>query len=411
MRRILVRLWRSRAGRLLGRIGWTVVPERLFLRLLPSSQRYSDADILPSPPRTDSPNTRLFVGPVNYAGQGHMWAKAAEGCLDGVSGYSMSYSQPTDFQFAVDQRVPGAAFAFSRRWHELQRREVTANFTHVLVEAERPIFGRLFVDSAADQIDALLEAGVKVAMVAHGSDVRLPSRHARRVDDSPFRDNFWDETPELERLVRANLALLDQLGLPTYVSTPDLLLDVPNARWLPVVVEFDRWQVDRVPLMSLVPHVAHVSSQGVVKGTALIEPTLRRLEAEGLIRYTRIEGDPPAEMPALYRDADVVLDQFRLGDYGVAACEALASGCVVVGHVSEHARAVVAAQTGWSLPIVESSAANLDQVLRKILSDRPRFQDEARRGVEFVREVHDGSMSANRLAEFLEAPEHDVLEL
>ena len=65
-------------------------------------------------------------------------------------------------------------------------------------------------------------------------------------------------------------------------------------------------------------------SNSALKGDPSIDAQLRGLEREGLIEYRRVEGIPYSNMPQLYRTADIVLDQFRLGDYGVSACEAMA---------------------------------------------------------------------------------------
>jgi len=140
-----------------------------------------------------------------------------------------------------------------------------------------------------------------------------------------------------------------------------------------------------------------------MKGSDLVDPVLRRLDAEGLVSYRRVEGVPFAQMGDVYRDADIVLDQFRIGDYGVAACEAMAAGRLVIAHVSDHSREHVRAATGLELPIVESLAGELDVVIRRLLTERKSYQDVAARGVAFVEAVHSGRRSAEVLAPFLGA--------
>ena len=90
-----------------------------------------------------------------------------------------------------------------------------------------------------------------------------------------------------------------------------------------------------------------------------------------------------------------------LGIYGVAACEAMASGRLVVSHVSAYVRDTVEAATGRRLPIVESTAADLEATLRAVVADPGAYREEAARGPGFVREVHDGRMSSLVLASFL----------
>jgi len=102
----------------------------------------------------------------------------------------------------------------------------------------------------------------------------------------------------------------------------------------------------------------------IVKGTDLIESTLR------------------------------ALDQFRIGSFGVAACEAMAAGRIVVSHVSEQVRSVVTDATELSVPIVQAEADELAAVLRAVVDDPSEALALTARGADFVTSVHEGSASA-----------------
>jgi glycosyltransferase involved in cell wall biosynthesis len=207
--------------------------------------------------------------------------------------------------------------------------------------------------------------------------------------------------PRLEAIARANRRLLDELGLPVFVSTPDLLLDVPEATWLPVVIAPAVWASGNSPFQRPRPVVAHAPSSGPVKGSELIDPVLRRLDDERLVEYRRVEHVPHSAMAELYKDADIVVDQLRIANYGVAACEAMAAGRLVVSHVSDFTRGVVRDLTGWDLPIVEADADSLEDVIRRAVADRDRSRARAARGPDFVSEIHDGRRSAGLLRAFL----------
>ena len=168
------------------------------------------------------------------------------------------------------------------------------------------------------------------------------------------------------------------------------------------MVQPDRWQTKTPPMRSAVPIVVHAPSKAIVKGSDLIDPVLTRLDAEGVIRYRRVHGVPAAGMPAIYREADIVLDQFRIGNYGVAACEVLAAGRVVVSHVSPQVRDAVLTYSGRTLPIIESRAAGLEATLRHLIFHRPEeAMAVAVSGLEFVRGLHDGGRSASVLEGWL----------
>ncbi|MDF0514637.1 hypothetical protein PX701_13480 [Agromyces sp. H3Y2-19a] len=377
-----------------------LVPEALLVRVLPKRLRYDPAALAVAvPPQTP---VRLFVGPVNFAGQGWQWARAAER-VPGVGAVSMAYRIGTEFGFPVDQTVPASAYVLSRSWQRHQHDAVSSGFGHVLVEAERHLFGRVYDQTVEQQVRDLIVRGVRVAMVAHGSEVRLPSRHAATHPDSPFADRDWDQVAVFERQAAENLALLDRLGLPVFVSTLGLLEDLPAAEWLPVVVDPEAWSGGAEPLERPRPVVAHAPSSGRIKGSDLVDPALARLESEGLIEYLRVTGVPATQMPDVYRGADIVLDQFRVGDYGVAACEAMAAGRVVVGHVDRTVRDGILARTGLELPIVESRGGEIERILRSLVADRDAARRVAERGPAFVRAVHDGRRSAEALGGFLGA--------
>jgi hypothetical protein len=56
---------------------------------------------------------------------------------------------------------------------------------------------------------------------------------------------------------------------------------------------------------------------------------------------------------------------------------------------------------GIDLPILESTAAGLERVLREVASAPDRHRARAESGIGFVREAHDGRRSAAALSGFL----------
>jgi len=389
----------SRAMDAVVRVGARLAPERLRVALGPAHLRFSPRDVPPDPDVPQAP-TRLYIGPANFAGQGFAWARAAER-LPGVGAVSMAIVRREGFAFPVDDPVPEAVYAGSRRW-QARRRALLPQFSHVIIEAGRPLLGHLMGADPFAEARWLRARGVEVAMLCHGSDIRLPSRHRELEPWSPFEPG-WELTEALEAQVARFAAGLEGFAGPVLVSTPDLLLDVPRATWLPVVVDAERWRAagSRPPLEREVPVVVHAPSSAHLKGTALIEPVLERLDARGVIEYRRIAGVPPARMAEVYGEADVVLDQFRIGNYGVAACEAMAAGRLVVSHVSDSVRTRAEDAAGAALPILEATPDSLEDVLVAVLGDRPRARALAEQGPGFVRALHDGERAAEVLGHLL----------
>jgi hypothetical protein len=335
---------------------------------------------------------RVLIGPTNYSGQGYLWARALERSFSAVGARNLAVEIPGGFDFAADIRVPLAVYNRSREW---QRTEfsVSGGYTHILAESLRPLFGSLFARDVRRELTELTAAGLSPAILLHGTEIRSPRDHVSYTAWSPYTTS--DAMTEiLQRDADINRAIVDEFRGPIFVSTPDLLSIVPQARWCPVVVDPMLWEGGQLPFQNARPVVAHIPSMGQVKGTQLIEPVLLDMHDRGEIEYRRFSGIPAADMPALVKDADIVLDQFRLGSYGVAAVEAMAAGRLVIGHVTAHARGIVSAGHGQDLPVLEATPETLQQVLCDVLADVERARLLAARGPEFVNHVHSGAASA-----------------
>lgn len=370
-------------------------PDGLFGRLAARSLGRVRSEDIPPPTSRPEAARAVYIGPTNYAAQGWHWARSLDRSTADVGARNMAVEVPGGFDFPADTEVPIPVYSNSAEWQRAEL-EAVSRFTHVLIEAERPLFGRLLGRDVARELAELTRRGLSTAFMCHGTDIRLPSRHLETTPWSPFTDEAF-YVAKLERDAARNRELLDTAARPTFVSTPDLINDVPYGIWCPVVVEPRRWAGGRVPGERSRPVVAHAPSKAAMKGSHLIEPVLRELDAHGVIEYRPVSGVPSAQMPALYREADIVLDQFRLGSYGVAACEAMAAGRVVIGHVTDDVRDRVLLATGEALPIVEATPATIADVLTTLVADRQHMIDAADAGRAFVDSVHDGQLSARVL--------------
>ncbi len=378
------------------------LPDRILARILPRALSWNPADAAIA--RAPHAAMRLLVGPVNSAGQGYAWARAAER-LDGVGAVNLMVTDASTarYSFPADVYVPATGYTFARQWRHAQREAIRSGFTHLLLESGRYAYGSVPFRTPREVAQDLHRSGVAVALLWHGTDIRLPSEHVARVADSPFgpRGDYPPGRAEIhERNARVNRDFVAQTDFPVFVSTPGLL-DVERAQWLPVVVDPGRWMSSAEVLEREVPVVVYAPSNSPMKGSDRIDTELTTLAAAGLIEYRRPAHVPAVEMPILYGEADIVLDQFRLGDYGVAACEAMAAGRLVIGHVSDEVRRTVTRETGLTLPIVESRLADIGTTIRAVLGDRARYRAQAAEGASYVRAVHDGARSAAVLADFL----------
>ncbi|MCY7289632.1 MAG: hypothetical protein LH624_15660 [Cryobacterium sp.] len=309
----------------------------------------------------------------------------------------MSVSLPGGFEFPADTSVPLALYNASRSWQRAEFQAVLG-YSHVLIEAERPLFGSLFDRNVAREAESLRTHGLSVAFIAHGTDIRSARRHLATTPWSYFSDDP-EQTAALQADADRNIALLINQESPVFVSTPDLIDDVPRALWCPVVVTPARWLSSRPAMKEPVPLVWHAPSMSRVKGTHLISETMQGLHREGRVKYSERRGIPAEQMPQHISTTDILLDQFRTGSYGVAACEGMAAGRVVLGHVLPQVRDRVRTMTGMELPVVEATPDTLRDVILELIANPAWARSCAAAGPRFVSHVHDGRWSASAIRE------------
>jgi len=381
----------------------------LYVALLPTGTRSVELPPVDDAVAVDAPLTtpvasavaarsgvRLGIGPANYAGQATAWARALRESR-GIDATSFGDLDPFGYTFDQPQRpiIEGDNTAGAARTAWL-----LDTYSHLVLDGFQPATGGFVPGGTAGEVEFFGLHDRVVGVLCHGTEIRDPDRHIARLPQSYYARAPRDWLARVRGSVHANTAALGRLQVPTFVSTPDLLLDLPGATWVPVVVDVDHWAGSRPALDSHVPRVLHAPSKSTppVKGTDIIEPVLRRLHAEGVLEYVAAEGLKHEEMLALVSSVDVVVDQIVSGFYGVAAVEAMANGRLVVGLVASDVRALMDEPP----PIVDVLDADVETTIRAVLADRDAYALLAAAGPGFARRWHDGRGSAEILARFVE---------
>lgn len=391
---------------LLRHVSWDAQAERLvdiYDRLLdhrsprPIHVRHPEVGQTGTPAAgDDSQPPCLAIGPRNMAGQAFLMARAIEDHLH-VPAASFALDDGR-FQFPADHVITPANWT-DPAWQRDQIQLLCANFTHAITESGTGLFGAVNGGFVDEQLPLLSEAGIEAAVLLHGSEIRDPRRHRHR-PYSPYATG----APLIDRLDTATTRLrrhLDGIGLPVFVTTPDLLQDVA-ATWLPVVIDTEAWAGLRPAFDHERPVVLHLPSNGLLKGTDYVDEVLSAMEAEGEIAYLRPTGaTQPHEVATLIERSDVVVDGIVLGAYGVMSCQALAAGRLAVANIQD----LGTLRSGC--PIIDADPSNLGDALRNVLRDRAAWEPRIAEGRAYVRAHHDGAMTASILSEFLGVDHHD----
>jgi glycosyltransferase involved in cell wall biosynthesis len=154
--------------------------------------------------------------------------------------------------------------------------------------------------------------------------------------------------------------------------------------------------------------VAHAPSKRAVKGTDAVLAAVESLRKRGApIELDLIEGVPNREARIRYGAADVVVDQLRIGWYGMLAIESMALAKPVVVHLDEEAAAETEEAFGLELPLVRAEENGLEDVLAGLVDVRESLPELGRRSREYVEQVHAHTKVARQVLDIYERVKPD----
>ncbi len=287
---------------------------------------------------------------------------------------------PGDYDFSSRSRgaIARAASKLAFVLRAMQRYDVFHySFGRSILEYELPGAGLLDLRLA----HAL---GKPLVMTFHGCEVRgLSTRSC----------SLCARDCEMQRKAR-RLNLAAKHVSHRFVTTPDLLRDVPGATWIPQAVD----EVRSLAEIGVRHHgpliIVHAPSARAAKGTDAVIGAVAELQRRGWpVELRLIEGMSRQEALKAYREADLGVDQLLSGWYGVFAVEMMAMGKPVVCYMAD---SVLRAAGLGSVPLISASPASLPDVLEGCVANRERLAEIGTAGRKYVLGMHDPVSIARR---------------
>lgn len=323
---------------------------------------------------------RVLHGFSPSAGQPAMMANALRSigvdAFNVVMGYN-KFSYPADFHF------PDAGPA--EKCRVLAEFGGEADVIHI--HAITPFFnkGPAHFPMGTDLL-ALKAAGKRIVVHFRGSEIRMASLFAANnpyhyVDDDPERLMAKFPEPSQVAYVAMCRALADEL----VVSDPELATYVPGASVIPRVIDFNTWGYVGIQPTNR-PLIVHAPSRRGVKGTEHVLKAVEVLRAQGLIfDFELVENLSQVDARAIFEKADIIVDQLRIGWYGVLAVEAMALGKTVVSYVRDD----LLSHFDGKPPVAIANPESIERVLRDLVSSYELRKEIAERGYRYCCETHD----------------------
>jgi glycosyltransferase involved in cell wall biosynthesis len=246
------------------------------------------------------------------------------------------------------------------------------------------------------------QLGRSIFLTLQGCDIRLAGESNRINVVTPCAKGrcpvFSTCTSSLDdarrRMRDTLLPLIDRV----FFLNPELGRYLPNAEFLPYASADIRGEVVTLPDPNRPPRIVHAPSHGDIKGTPRILEALEALKSRYDFELVLIQNLPHAEAMAMYRSADLAIDQLYAGWYGGFAVEVMAMGKPVAAYIRENDSEFVPRLMWESMPIQRISPESLETDLANILDRRADWPAIGAASRRYVLDWHDPGMLAAALA-------------
>lgn len=255
------------------------------------------------------------------------------------------------------------------------------------------------VGSFGLDLPLLRQAGKRIFVTLQGCDARLPER-------CPVCRGGAGPCPLSESSARADaVAYAARHADRVFCLNPDLLDAAPNTVFMPYASVDPRRLRPAPPRVRTGPlRVVHAPTSRVTKGTDAVIGACSRLGA--LVELRLIENLPHDQALAAYADADVIVDQLRLGWYGGLAAEGMALARPVVCYIAPPLIARAGGDLASELPLIPADESTIEPVLHELaLAPPDTLQAVGVRGRRFTERWHDPIALARWVASHYANPE------
>jgi hypothetical protein len=246
-------------------------------------------------------------------------------------------------------------------------------------------------------------------MTLQGCDVRLAEEGNRRNEWTMCGNGRCSAYETCVNMLDARRHHLVDRVLPlfdrVFYLNPELGHVVSQGQFLPYAnVEIDKFTPE-YPSPRGRPRIVHAPSDASIKGTAIILDALERLKTRFDFELILVEKKTHEEAMAIYRSADLAIDQVLAGWYGGFAVEMMAMGKPVACYIREGDLKFVPKSMRDDLAILNVNPARLADDFAAILERRVEWPDLGKRSRRYVERWHDPDHIAEAMIAAYRSPD------
>lgn len=263
-----------------------------------------------------------------------------------------------------------------------------------------------------DYLDLCLYKKKKVCVTYNGCDARQKYKRMRQTEISACHyDNCYDGVcmdGKQDAAKARRIEKLHQRNVVMFAVNPDLLNFLPDdAVFLPYpieernVVRKKRYQIGKKI------KIVHAPTQRAAKGTEDVLAAIKKIDQlyPNAIELMLIENVKHKEAMRLYREADLVIDQLRIGWYGGLAMETMCMGIPTIAYINEDdLRFIPPKMTEDCLEtVINANGATLFSVLEDIINNPQILYRKHEASMEYVHRWHAAEYVASITKKYYES--------
>ncbi|ULL19450.1 glycosyltransferase [Paenibacillus sp. H1-7] len=328
-------------------------------------------------------STRVLQGTIEIANQMNSLVKELqhEDVLAKSLNYYPSYlGYPSDYVYDLTKWHP----AFAEDLQQITSKAIeTFDIFHFY-------FNQTLMPDYSD-LPLLLNKSKKVVMHYLGSDVRRFSiaknfnkyNVAKTHDESQIISRLEHVSKYVKNCIIADGEL--------YEYVKDYF---ENVHFLNTTIDLEAYQppID-FTFRKVKPLVVHAPTSPEIKGTRYVLEAVENLQKKYDFDFKLVKDMSHEEAKKVYKQADIIVDQLKLGSYGVLALEAMAMGKPVITYINEFMRDYYPKD----LPIVSANTENVGDELEKLLVDDDLRSILGDRGRKYVEKHHNPKIVVKKL--------------
>ena len=141
--------------------------------------------------------------------------------------------------------------------------------------------------------------------------------------------------------------------------------------------------------------IVHAPTSPAIKGTDSVLKVIEELKDKYSFNFKLVQGMSHSQARKIYEEADIIIDQLRIGSYGLLAIEAMAMGKTVITFISDPMKEKYPKE----LPIISANPDNLKDRLEYLIINKDMLEKTGKDGRAFVERYHDSNLIAKNLFE------------